>query len=163
MKVTLITGAASGLGYEFAKLYAKDNNNLLLIDINEEGLNNAKKEINNLYPNIVIDLLIADLSDVNELKKVYNYTTEKEYFINNLVNSAGFGDRCDFKVMNIDKQITMTNVDCNALLYFTRVYLDDMLKNDEGRGLQVAASGFCIPCSLAARYIICKQRTISYK
>ena len=35
MKVTLITGAASGLGLEFAKLYAKDNNNLLLIDINK--------------------------------------------------------------------------------------------------------------------------------
>ena len=68
MKVTLITGAASGLGLEFAKLYAKDNNNLLLIDINEEGLNNAKKEINNLYPNIVVDLMIADLSDVNEIK-----------------------------------------------------------------------------------------------
>ena len=32
MKVTLITGAASGLGNEFAKLYAKDNNNLLLVD-----------------------------------------------------------------------------------------------------------------------------------
>ena len=132
MKVTLITGAASGLGYEFAKLFAKDNNNLLLVDINSEGLNNAKCEISKLNPNIKIDLMIADLSDTKELKKVYNYTKENDYFINNLVNSAGFGDRCDFKDMDIDKQITMTNVDCNALLYFTRVYLDDMLKFDEG-------------------------------
>ena len=139
MKVTLITGAASGLGLEFAKLYAKDNNNLLLIDINKEGLNKAKEEINDLYPNVIVDLIIADLSDVNELKKVYNYTTEKEYFINNLVNSAGFGDRCDFKDMNIDKQITMTNVDCNSLLYFTRVYLDEMLKHDEGHIINVAS------------------------
>ena len=140
----------------FAKLYAKDNNNLLLIDINEEGLNNAKKEINNLYPNIVVDLLIADLSDVNELKKVYNYTTEKEYFINNLVNSAGFGDRCDFKDMNIDKQITMTNVDCNALLYFTRVYLDEMLKHDEGHIINVASIAGFLPGPYMCTYHACK-------
>ena len=120
MKVTLITGAASGLGYEFAKIFAKDNNNLLLVDINSEGLNSAKCEISKLNPNIKIDLMIADLSDTKELKKVYNYTKENDYFINNLVNSAGFGDRCDFKDMDVDKQITMTNVDCNALLYFTR-------------------------------------------
>ena len=29
-KVVAITGASSGLGKEFAKLYAKDNNNLIL-------------------------------------------------------------------------------------------------------------------------------------
>ena len=156
MKVTLITGAASGLGLEFAKLYAKDNNNLLLIDINEEGLNNAKKEINNLHPNIVVDIMVADLSDVNELKKVYNYTTEKEYFINNLVNSAGFGDRCDFKDMNIDKQITMTNVDCNALLYFTRVYLDEMLKHNEGHIINVASIAGFIPGPYMCTYHACK-------
>ena len=156
MKVTLITGAASGLGLEFAKLYAKDNNNLLLIDINKEGLNKAKEEINDLYPNVIVDLMIADLSDVEELKKVYNYTTEKEYFVNNLVNSAGFGDRCDFKDMNIDKQITMTNVDCNALLYFTRVYLDEMLKHDEGHIINVASIAGFLPGPYMCTYHACK-------
>ena len=156
MKVTLITGAASGLGYEFAKLYAKDNNNLLLIDINNEGLLNSKKEINALYPNIEIDLMVADLSDTNELKKVYNYTKEKDYFINNLVNSAGFGDRCDFKDMDIDKQITMTNVDCNALLYFTRVYLDDMLKHNEGHIINIASIAGFLPGPYMCTYHACK-------
>jgi short-subunit dehydrogenase len=156
MKVTLITGAASGLGYEFAKLYAKDNNNLLLIDINKDGLNNVKQEINILYPNINVDLMIADLSDINELKNVYNYTLSKNYFINNLVNNAGFGDRCDFKDMNIDKQITMTNVDCNAVLYFTRVFLDEMLKYNEGHIINVSSIAGFLPGPYMCTYHACK-------
>lgn len=156
MKITLITGAASGLGLEFAKLYAKDNNNLLLVDINSDGLNNAKEEINQLYPNVSVDTMIADLSDTNELKKVFNYTTDKQYFVNNLVNSAGFGDRCDFIEMDIDKQITMTNVDCNALLYFTRVYLEDMIKNDEGHIINVSSIAGFIPGPYMCTYHACK-------
>ena len=49
MKITLITGAASGLGREFAKLYAKDNNNLLLVDINEENLNEKDATIFSIF------------------------------------------------------------------------------------------------------------------
>ena len=43
MKTTLITGAASGLGREFSYLFAKDGNNLLLIDIHKEGLEKTKQ------------------------------------------------------------------------------------------------------------------------
>ena len=42
MKITLITGAASGLGREFAKLYAKDNNNLLLKNLENATDRSAK-------------------------------------------------------------------------------------------------------------------------
>ena len=42
MKITLITGAASGLGKSFAKLYAKDNNNILLVDVDKENLELTK-------------------------------------------------------------------------------------------------------------------------
>jgi short-subunit dehydrogenase len=62
----------------------------------------------------------------------------------------------NFKNMNIDKQITMTNVDCNALLYFTRVYLDDMLKNDEGHIINVASIAGFLPGPYMCTYHACK-------
>lgn len=156
MKITLITGAANGLGKSFAKLYAKDNNNLLLIDIDENSLNETINELKKDFPNILIDSLIVDLNKVEELKKVYNYTLEKDYFVNNLVNSAGFGDRCDFIDMDIDKQIAMTNVDCNALLYFTRVFLDNMLKNDEGHIINISSIAGFLPGPYMCTYHACK-------
>ena len=156
MKITLITGAANGLGKSFAKLYAKDNNNLLLIDIDEISLNETINELKNEFPNILIDSLIVDLNKIEELKKVYNYTLEKDYFVNNLVNSAGFGDRCDFIDMDIDKQIAMTNVDCNALLYFTRVFLDNMIKNDEGHIINISSIAGFLPGPYMCTYHACK-------
>ena len=156
MKTTLITGAASGLGKEFAKLYANDNNNLLLVDINETSLLDTKKELEEEFKNINIDTYVADLSKTEELKKVYEYTLSKEYFVNNLVNAAGFGDRCDFKDMDIDKQINMTNVDCNAVLYFTRVYLDDMLKHNEGHIINVSSIAAFMPAPYMCTYHACK-------
>ena len=155
MKTTLITGAASGLGREFAVIYAKNQNNLLLVDIDIEGLNKTKEEIETNYQ-VTCDIIQADLSNKEELKKVYEYTKSKEYFVNNLVNSAGFGDRCDFKDMDIDKQMKMTDVDCNSLLYFTRVFLDDMLKNDEGHIINVASIAGFLPGPYMCTYHACK-------
>ena len=118
MKITFITGAANGLGTEFARLYAQDNNNLLLVDKDEQGLLAVQQELQQKHPELVVDTFVADLSQTEELKRAYHYTVEKDYFVNNLVNGAGFGDRCDFKDMDIDKQLAMTNVNCNAVLYF---------------------------------------------
>lgn len=145
MKITLITGAANGLGKSFAKLYGKDNNNLLLIDIDQEGLLKAKEEILAINPTIFIDLVTADLTDIDELKRVYQYTIDNHYFVNNLVNSAGFGDREDFINMNIDKQIAMTNLNCNALLYFTRMFLENMLIKNEGHIINVSSIAGFLP------------------
>jgi short-subunit dehydrogenase len=155
MKTTLITGAANGLGYEFACLYAKENNNLLLVDIEE---NKLIEKVNELKENfkVNVDYIVADLSNKDELKKVYNYTLEKDYFVNNLVNCAGFGDRCDFVDMNIDKQLAMTDVDCNALLYFTKVFLDKMLKENEGHIINVASIAAFMPGPFMCTYHACK-------
>ena len=157
MKTTLITGAASGLGAEFAKIYAKENNNLILVDVNLDGLDSIKKEIEQINQNVVIDLINADLSKKEELKKVYEYTKEKQYFVNNLVNSAGFGDRCDFKDMDIEKQLTMTDVNCNAVLYFTKVFLDEMLKQNEGHIINVSSIAGFIPGPYMCTYHACKS------
>ncbi len=42
IKTALVTGGASGLGYEFALLLAQDSHNLILIDIDPDKLNETK-------------------------------------------------------------------------------------------------------------------------
>lgn len=152
MKTTFITGAASGLGKEFARLYAQDGNNLLLVDMDANGLAETQAELQSKYENIVVDTFVAELSKTEELKRVFNYTVQKGYFVNNVVNSAGFGDRCDFKDMDIDKQLAMTNVNCNAVLYFTRVFLDNMLANNEGHIINVSSIAAFMPAPYMCTY-----------
>lgn len=144
MNVTLITGATGGLGVAFANIHAREKHNLLLVSTSENKLKDLKNEIENKY-GVTADYISADLSQINECKKVFDYTQEKGYFVNNLINGAGFGDRTDFKDMDVDLQIKMVNVNCNALLYFTRVFLTDMLKNNEGRIINVGSIAGFVP------------------
>ena len=144
MNVTLITGATGGLGVAFANIYAREGQNLLLVSTSQDKLKNLKEQIESKF-SVTVDYISADLSQVQECKKIFDYSKEKGYFVNNLINGAGFGDRTDFKDMDIDLQIKMVNVNCNALLYFTRVFLTDMLKNNEGRIINVGSIAGFVP------------------
>ena len=94
MKRTLITGASAGLGKEFAKLYAKDGNSLVLVARNLEKLNEVKNEILSLY-NVECDIISADLSIKEEWEKVFNFTNEKGYFIRNYFRYHWWINICD--------------------------------------------------------------------
>ena len=83
MSVALITGAASGLGKEFAKLYAKENDVLVLVDKNENGLNVLKEELLKNNSNLKVHLLIKDLTNIAEVKSVYEYTTSLNLKVTN--------------------------------------------------------------------------------
>ena len=151
MKITLITGASSGLGLELARIYAKNNNNLLLVARSEDKLINIKKEIEQEY-NVFVDYKVIDVSKKEELSNLYQYTKEKDYLINNLVNNAGFGDREDFIDMDIDKQMQMTDVNCNAVLYLTKVFLNNMLLNNEGHIINVCSIAAFMPAPYMCTY-----------
>ena len=144
MKVTLITGATGGLGKEFAKLYAKDKNNLLLVSTKEDKLSELKTELEDEYK-VSVDYISADLSEKAQCEKVYFYAKSKGYFVNNLVNAAGFGDRTDFKDMDVDLQMKLVAVNCSALLYFTRVFISAMLEQNEGHIINVGSLAGFVP------------------
>ncbi len=144
MNVTLITGATGGLGKAFASVYARNKNNLLLVGTSDEKLLSLKQQLEKVF-NVQVDYVSADFSDKEQLKKVFNYVKEKGYFVENLINNAGFGDRTDFKDMDIDLQMKMTDVNCNALLYFTRVFLTDMLEKNLGHIINVCSIAAFVP------------------
>lgn len=64
-KTIIITGAASGIGRETAKLLHSLGAKLLLLDINEDGLNDIKNQLNN---NVSVSKI--DLTDLESIKNV---------------------------------------------------------------------------------------------
>ena len=150
-KYTLITGASSGLGLELAKLLAKDSNNLLLISSSEQRLLIAKEEIAK-ESNVDIKTLALDLTSRDNLKKVKEYTDSHNMFISILINCAGFGDRTDFCEMDINKQLQMVELNCNAPMYLMNVYLHDMLSHNEGHILNISSIAAFVPGPYMSTY-----------
>ena len=152
MKITLITGASSGLGRSFSELYAHDGNNLLLVGQNLERLNETSKLAKELNDKVFIDIFQADLSKKEELDRLYEYTVSKGYFVNILINNAGFGDQNALLDMDLDLQIKLTEVNCIAPLYLMKRYLDDMKKNNEGHIINVASIAGLYPGPYMSTY-----------
>lgn len=152
----MITGGASGLGKEFAKIYAERGDNLILIDCDFDKLKATKKEIGILFGGVEIFAIEADLSKYEDLKRIKYICDEEGFFVRCLVNCAGFGDQNDFRKMEISKQIEMTEVNCNAVVYLTRVFLDNMLKYDEGRIVNVSSVAGLYPGPYMSTYHACK-------
>ena len=150
-KYTLITGASSGLGLELSKLFGKDGNNLLLISSNHANLDKAKEEV---LKEVKVDIktLALDLTNPENFKKVKEFTDKNEMFISNLVNCAGFGDRTDFKDMDIDKQLKMVELNCNAPMYLMHAYINDMIKANEGHILNISSIAAFVPGPYMSTY-----------
>lgn len=144
VKFSLITGGASGLGLELAKLFAKNGNNLFLVSSNPENLDNAKKKLIEEYK-IKVETIALDLSNPDNFSKVKDYSDKHEMFISNLVNCAGFGDRTDFIDMDIDKQLKMVELNCNAPMYLMHAYLKDMIEAKEGHILNISSIAAFVP------------------
>ena len=149
---TLITGGASGLGFDLSKEFALMNHNLFLVSSNQNNLDEAKRKLHEINDKIGIRVLAVDLSDNRNFHLVKEFTNSNEMRINYLVNCAGFGDRCDFKDMDIDKQIRMVELNCNCPMYLMNAYLPDMISQNEGHILNIASIAAFIPGPFMSTY-----------
>lgn len=161
MKFTLVTGAASGLGKEFSYIYAKEGNNLILVDINIAGLTKLKEELLSINKELIIVAIQCDLTKINEIKQLVSKLTSKDIFINTLINAAGFGDRKDFKDMDLDKQIKMIDLNCTCLVYLTKYFLKNMLANKEGHIINISSIAGYMPGPYMSTYHASKAYVLS--
>ncbi|MBO5419768.1 MAG: SDR family NAD(P)-dependent oxidoreductase [Bacteroidales bacterium] len=82
----LITGAASGMGRIYACRLADMGYNLILVDINENGL---KQTAEALSPKANVILITQDLSKEDAADRIFEKTQEASCQVEVLVNNAG--------------------------------------------------------------------------
>jgi uncharacterized protein len=157
-KTALITGASSGLGYEFVKLFANDGYNLVLVARNEKKLN----EIKQAFKNIDVTVIKKDLSSPNAAKEVYEWLKTKEISIDVLVNNAGFGLLGSFDELTVEKQTEMINLNISTLTQLTHYFLPEMKRNGSGKILNVASLAAFLPVPMMAVYAATKAYVLSF-
>jgi short-subunit dehydrogenase len=161
-KHALITGATSGIGYELAKLFAKDGYNLILVARNEENLKQTAAEMEQLNSAIHTHIIPADLFESDAAKKVYDKTTELGITINVLVNDAGQGEWGRFIKTDLQREIDIVQLNIISLMSFTKFYLKEMVERNEGRILQLASSVSKAPSPYLSVYAATKAFVLSF-
>ena len=159
MKKALITGAASGIGYELARLLAIDNYNLVLVDIDQEKLKDAKRKILQ-ESDTEIELLTKDLSQTDSAKEIIN--SIKNAPIDILVNNAGFGLFGAFSNTDWERESEMIHLHTYTTTHLTKLVLKGMLERDSGKILNVASLAAFQPGPLMSIYYATKSYILSF-
>ena len=151
IKYTLITGASTGIGYELAKLFAKDKHNLILVSRNKIKLESVKNELEKY--NIDIKILALDLLKSEDIKNIFNYVEINKLNIDILVNNAGIGTFGDFNDIEWKKDEELIDINIKALTQLTKYFLPKILECKNGGILNVASTAaFCSGPRMAAYY-----------
>lgn len=137
-KTVLITGATSGIGREMAKLLAGCGCRILALGRDRESMKSLLKELNE-NSGLLSEGLIADLADRDIRRKLIKKIS-KNYEIDILVNSAGFGYLGDFCLMAEDSVDSMREVNIDTVVDFCREFLPKMAKKHQGGILNIGST-----------------------
>lgn len=160
-KRVLITGASSGLGYEMAKVFAKNSHSLVLVARREDRLRELAAQLKRNF-NVEVYVIAKDLSQKNAALEIYEELRVAGIGVKMLVNNAGFGDHGDFSTSNLVVQDHMIQVNVNALVALTRLFLPEMIEHQYGGILNVASIAGFQPGPYMSVYYATKAFVVSF-
>ncbi|WP_163709181.1 SDR family NAD(P)-dependent oxidoreductase [Mangrovibacterium lignilyticum] len=160
-KWALVTGAASGLGFEFAKLLAKDNFNLVLIDLQEQALIEKEMELKASFA-VEIKSFAFDLGVQDAAQSVYHAVEDLKIELEMLVNNAGFGMFGTFASTDWEREEKMINLHVYTPTQLVKLFLPQMQKRDSGKILNVSSLAAFHPGPLMCMYYSTKAYLLSF-
>ncbi len=161
MATALITGASLGIGLEFARTFAAEKNNLVLVARNEEKLKTLAAELQTNY-GITVKIIAADLSNMDEVQKVYDVCKAENIIIDYLVNNAGIGYFGLFVEGDWNLQAQVIDLNIKSLTKMCRLFIPDMVVRKAGKILNVASTAAFQPGPTMAVYYATKSYVLFF-
>ena len=135
----LITGASAGLGRDFARLFASDGHDLVLVARRRDRLDDLGAELEHTH-GIKAHVLPADLGNPDAPQRIVDHLQESGIEIEFLVNNAGFGSSGAFAELDTRRELEMIAVNVAALTHLTRLVLPAMIARGHGRILNIGST-----------------------
>jgi len=145
-RTVLITGASSGIGKAFAKVFAHHGWNVALTARRQDRLlelSETLKENNGSR----VTIIQADLADPQAPFDIAKELNRNDIHIDALVNNAGYGVPGYFALTDWRNQQDFLQVLVNAPTHLCHLFLPGMINNNYGRIINVASLNALLPCS----------------
>lgn len=160
-QTVLITGASSGIGWEFARLFARAGYDLVLVARNRPRLEELSRELVSGHE-VQVTIIVQDLADRSAPHIIASQLASQKLEIDVLINNAGTQVYGVFAESGMERQLELIQVNLASLVHLTHLLLPGMLQRGRGRILNVGSTGSFAPGPLNAVYCATKAFVVSF-
>jgi len=141
----LVTGASSGIGRDMTRYLVGLGYEVFAVARDVAKLEELHQEIGDR-----VKIISADISKKENCIELYRSLREEN--IDLLINNAGFGIFGNFTETDLEKELNLINTNITAVHILTKLFLQDMVKQNKGKILNVASIAGSSPGPLMAAY-----------
>lgn len=155
-KIVFITGGAHGIGFSLAQIYHNLGARIVIWDINDKQMEEAKKELSNS------EFFKCDVTDKDQVYQVAKQVVEKIGVPDILINNAGVVENSTF--LNCPDELLIRTMNVNIMAHFwtLKAFLPSMIERKKGHICQVASAAGLIGVPGLAAYCSSKHAVIGF-
>ncbi|WP_226665268.1 SDR family oxidoreductase [Metabacillus litoralis] len=160
-KVSIITGAASGMGKAIAILYAKEGAKVVVSDINLEAANNTVEEIKSNGGEAIA--VMANVAKEEDIQNLVDTAVETYGTLDILVNNAGIMDNFEpAGDIEDDKWERVFAINTTSVMRATRKALPIFIEKKNGVIINIASAGGLQGARAGAAYTASKHAVVGF-
>jgi short-subunit dehydrogenase len=137
-QVTIVTGASSGLGEQFARQLARRGSNLVLVARRADRLEALADELSHDH-GVTVTVVSRDLGRPDAGRTLRAELESRGIHATALVNNAGFGSHNDFAEEDPERLQDMIALNVGALVDLSRAYIEPLTSAGTGFLINVAS------------------------
>ena len=163
-KVAIITGANQGLGLEISRRYVQAGASIVVCARNAELLAEVKQELaKGLSPGQKIEMLPADVSDVESVSHLVDSALQRFGRIDILVNNAGiYGPMGPIEEVDWAEWIRAIEINLFGSILMCRAVLPTMKAQRQGKIIQLSGGGATNPMPNVSAYAVSKAAIVRF-
>jgi len=147
-RVVIVTGAARGLGRDYARMFARDGAKVALADVNSDAVSAAGRDLAAEVPGCDVVAVTVDVTDAESIGAMVAGVVEKWGTVDVLVNNAGIWGDLEPAPLSATKPSYfdfVMSVNLRGPLLCTQAVLEPMKKQGWGRIINISSMGAYMP------------------
>ena len=154
-RIAIVTGASRGIGREIAKSLARQNIKVIAnYNSSEEKAIELKEKLEK--EGIEIDIIKADVSKREDIKKMITYTINKYKKVDILINNAGISEYKLFTEETDEDWNRIINNNLYSAFITSQEIIPNMIKNKKGCIINISSIWGVVGASMEVLYSISK-------